>query len=80
MDLRYHTPLDAANIINARPTQMGGMMGNATLVTPGAAQNSILWRRINTLGPMRMPPVGSLVRDVQGSALIQRWINNGAAE
>lgn len=73
LDLRYHMPV--TDLLNAPPTQTGGMMNNVALIKPGSATNSALWRRMNTLGPTRMPPLGSLLRDEAGLALMQAWID-----
>lgn len=74
LDLRYHVPV--TDLLTAPPTQTGGRMNNVALIQPGSATNSIIWRRMNTLGPMRMPPLGSLVRDETGLALIKAWIDS----
>ncbi len=74
LDLRYHMPI--TDLLNASATQGGGRMNNNTLITPGAAANSVLWQRMNTLGGrLRMPPLGSQVRDEAGNALIKAWID-----
>ncbi len=51
-------------------------IADAGLIVPGSPSRSIVSRRIHALDANRMPPVGSLVEDVQGTALIDAWISS----
>ncbi len=78
VDMRYGIPLAETGMVNADPVGLG--QGRFLLVKPGSPQESIVWRRMQTLTAMRMPPVGSQVVDQEAVNLIAEWIQNGAGE
>lgn len=74
MDLRFATPLADTGLcdlasLGALETQAG------KLVAPGSAHESVVFGRITRRDREAMPPLGSLLVDEQGKALIERWIN-----
>ncbi len=76
MDLRYTTALASTNACNAAP-QAGDLgIANARLIAPGSAAQSVVVARMNRRAPdpQGMPPVGSVLVDSAGVALISSWI------
>ncbi len=74
-DLRAATPLADAGLCDVAPS--GGDLGvpGARLLSPGAPDASLLALRIASTDPaFRMPPVGVLLPDPQGLALVREWI------
>jgi uncharacterized repeat protein (TIGR03806 family) len=61
-------------LIDAVPVHSGFDLSNARLVAPGAPENSVLLHRISRRDRSRMPPIGSLIPDPAGVAVIRRWI------
>ncbi len=76
MDLRFTTPLDAMNICNVKPRFGTMYIPDAKRMVPGSPERSILWRRMRTTGFARMPPLGTLDRDLEGLALVGEWIRH----
>ncbi len=75
-DLRNETPFAATGICDALP-QAGDLgVANARIVSPGHAEESILWLRAAMRGSSQMPPLATLVPDPDGSALIEDWITS----
>jgi len=48
----------------------------AKLIVPGDADSSLIKVRMGRRDAAQMPPIGSLIVDSQGEALIAEWINN----
>ncbi len=72
MDLRHDIPVDDMRLLNQAPE---GLHDDALfLLTPGNAQQSLLWKRMQTLSTQRMPPLGSAMVDTEGVGVIQTWI------
>lgn len=46
------------------------------LIVPGHPERSVLFYRISTPGPHRMPPLGSAVIDSKATNLVARWIRS----
>jgi uncharacterized repeat protein (TIGR03806 family) len=74
IDLRYVTALEDAGIIGVNPAQGDLNEENAKLVAPGQPENSVLLKRIETLGPGRMPNVASNQVDKAAVKLVREWI------
>jgi uncharacterized repeat protein (TIGR03806 family) len=77
-DARLFTPLSQAGLVNGTLLDDGGD-GEARVIRPGSLDHSKLLERISTLGPERMPPIGSSVLDLEAVDLVGRWITNGLA-
>jgi len=76
MDLRYQTSLPNTQTCNADPIT-GGTLGIANkLITPGNADASLIRVRMGLRDANAMPPIGSLIPDDNGVALIEQWINS----
>jgi uncharacterized repeat protein (TIGR03806 family) len=75
LDLRSTTADAAMNAIEVAPA--AGELGitNARIIAAGARERSVLWQRIRTLGPERMPPLASHVVDETGTALVGAYID-----
>lgn len=57
-----------------------GMPGDARIVVEGAAERSVLSVRMRSRHPqVQMPPIGTRQPDLEGQALIDRWINQLAS-
>jgi uncharacterized repeat protein (TIGR03806 family) len=75
LDLRMSASLSATGLCNRAP--LAGDLGltNPVVLKPGDPDNSILVLRMESLGIVRMPPLGSLEIDNQGLAVIREWIS-----
>ncbi len=76
IDLRFATKLDDAFLIDEMPAQGDLDIQGAKLVMPGSADRSLLWHRIATLGPGRMPNLGTNIVDERAAKLIREWIES----
>jgi len=57
--------------------RLPGAVGDTLIVAPGRAGTSLIALRMRSRAPrMQMPPLGTRVPDVEGIALIERWIEN----
>jgi glucose/arabinose dehydrogenase/mono/diheme cytochrome c family protein len=74
-DARFSTPLEQTGLINGVLVNPQGNPENR-LVKPRAVENSMIWRRIATLGPGHMPPVATFELDHEAIALYELWINS----
>jgi len=76
IDLRFKTATAETKMINTPPAQSD--LGNvgSKILAPGSPEKSTLWQRMDTLGPGRMPTIGSNVVDKKGVALIAQWIES----
>ncbi len=70
-DMRYNASLDN-NLCG--PPNVVGSPGTA-LIEPGSAVNSTIYRRINSNGGIRMPPIGRATVDAEAVQVIGDWIN-----
>jgi len=74
MDLRDGTSLQDMGICN-EPPGLGNLgISDARLLAPGQPAKSIIPVRMQALDFSRMPPLGSIIPDEQGIALINDWI------
>ncbi len=79
-DWRYSLSFKDTNSCNATP-QNGdlGLGASARIIAPGSPANSLVSRRMHALDAKRMPPLGSVLEDTQGAALIDAWISSVTA-
>jgi uncharacterized repeat protein (TIGR03806 family) len=78
-DWRYSLSFRNTNSCNVAPQNGTLGIAGARLIVPGSPSTSIVSRRIHALNASRMPPVGSVLVDPQGTALIDQWITSLAA-
>jgi uncharacterized repeat protein (TIGR03806 family) len=73
-DLRYHTPLEQANLIGRRPSQ--GQLGpeGTRLIAPGDPERSELLYRMADRGSRQMPPLATNIVDRKALDLLEEWI------
>lgn len=77
IDLRSTVTVGEMNVVGV-PPQHGGMgLSSPLLVASGDRSGSVLWLRITSLGPERMPPLASSVVDPVGSSVVGQWIDEG---
>ncbi len=74
MELSPWLPWADRHLLNAQPQHGDFGMRDGRIVSPGDAGHSVLLLRINMRGPGQMPPIGSVVPDLQGSNLIVQWL------
>jgi uncharacterized repeat protein (TIGR03806 family) len=79
MDFRAETDLADMNVVNVAPLHGNGGVAGATRLTPGNHAASVIWLRMNTLAPGRMPPIGSSMVDVDATFAIGSWIDGVTA-
>ena len=72
-DLRAQTGTTATGVLNGGLLDDWGNPANRVIV-PGDVTHSVLWRRLATRGPERMPPLASSIADAAGVALLESWI------
>ncbi|GAB4136308.1 PQQ-dependent sugar dehydrogenase [Thermopirellula anaerolimosa] len=75
-DFRFSTPTAKSQLIGVNPGQGSIAPAGSKLVLPGDPNRSELWHRVETLGPRRMPPLASGVRDETAVRLIEVWIRS----
>ena len=75
LDLRSATPLSQTQACDEPPQDGDLGLADARVVAPGAPERSVLLERMLRLDGDRMPRVGSEVVDVQGTELIEAWID-----
>ncbi len=78
-DWRYALSFKLTNSCDVMPQNGSLGITGARIIAPGSPSTSIVSRRIHALNSNRMPPVGSLIEDPQGTALIDQWITSIAA-
>jgi hypothetical protein len=74
-DARYETPLDETGIINGPLSQSLDIPG-AKVVVPHQLEKSILYQRLNSVGPIQMPPLGKTLIDNDAALAVAAWIEN----
>ncbi|MGB3799060.1 MAG: PQQ-dependent sugar dehydrogenase [Lewinella sp.] len=79
MDLRFHTPLEAKNILSL-PTQSQTSNHDNLLVEPGHHEDSELWIRDQSREENRMPPIGSKLVDEDYIQALAQWIDDLAED
>src|SRR5262249_38012980 len=68
--------LGEMGIVNVRPAQGTFNIPGAKIVAAGDPYRSALFYRVSTVGPGRMPRMGSTVVDEPGTKLIHDWISS----
>ena len=76
MDFRFQTAYTGIGACNMAPENGDLGVPGASILTPGDASNSIMSLRMHSLGDDRMPPIGTELLDVDGTAAIDAWINS----
>lgn len=74
MELGYRTPMAKAGIVAVEPTHETLGIDGAKLITPGAPDRSVLFRRITRRGQYQMPPTSTNRVDTAGARLMEEWI------
>lgn len=75
-NVEYTASADRTNLFDARPLHHTFGIARPALVARGAADNSVLYRRIALRGAGQMPPLASAVVDEQAVHLIHDWIDS----
>ncbi|MDP1829363.1 MAG: PQQ-dependent sugar dehydrogenase [Archangium sp.] len=75
-DFRFTRTFKETSTCNVMPDNGDLGISGARLIVPGSPMTSLVSRRIHALDAARMPPVGSLVVDTAGAALIDEWITS----
>jgi len=75
MDLRFATDLAGMNVVNVPPTQGNLGLDSPMRLLPGDHARSMLWHRVQTPGPGRMPQLSSLP-DALAIAFLGEWIDS----
>jgi uncharacterized repeat protein (TIGR03806 family) len=74
-DARFDTPLKDQGIINGPVADALGISG-AKIVVPGDPGKSVLFRRVNLVGELQMPPLAKNVLDQKAVSVIAEWIDS----
>jgi hypothetical protein len=77
-DVRYDIPFQNTYLCNALPGKGDLGVAGSTLLTPKDPATSILYLRMHAPGgdTQRMPKIGTVVVDAQGTQLMTDWINS----
>lgn len=74
-DLRFETPIERQHVIGG-PVLIDHGIDRARVVAPNDIWRSILFMRVNTTGPLKMPPIGRHTVDADGVELLRSWIES----
>ena len=74
MQLASHIAEKDMDVVNATPMHTTFGIADAKIAAPGAPGQSLLLYRPALRGPGQMPPVGTMVGDTEGVALLAKWI------
>ncbi len=74
-DFRFSTPVEAMSVCDVPPNLGDLGVTGAELLTPGDPLNSIISLRVHSLDINRMPPLGTVVVDTDGTGVIDTWIS-----
>ncbi len=80
MELPYEIPLEKTNTVGRPPSQGNFGIEAAKILWPGRPLRSLLYYRMATLGPARMPHMGSDIVDERGLRLIHDWVEGLPAD
>ena len=79
LDFRITTPASQMGVCNITPSFGDFGVTNAALVVPGHHAQSMMSYRMHATGASRMPNVSSNAVDVQGTALMDGWMDSLSA-
>lgn len=74
-DARYDTPLGRQGLVDG-PVLIDERIDRSRVIAPNDIWRSIAFRRVNTNGDIRMPPVARETIDPQGVQLLRQWIGS----
>jgi uncharacterized repeat protein (TIGR03806 family) len=74
-DARYDTPLLRQNLTNG-PVVIDQGIDGARAIAPNDIWRSIIFLRVNTLEPIKMPPLAHETIDREAVALLREWIQS----
>ncbi len=74
-DARYTTPLAEQKIIDG-PVLIDEGIDHARVISPHDPWRSIMFKRVDTNGDIRMPPIARNTIDEQGVQLLRAWIQS----
>jgi len=74
-DARYDTPLNKQNLIDGQVLIDQGI-DKARMIAPNDIWRSIAFMRVNTLEPMKMPPLAHETLDQRGVSVLREWIQS----
>jgi len=74
-DARYDTPLARQNLIGSHPL-IDERIDDSRIIAPNDIWRSILFMRVNTTEPFKMPPLARNTIDQEGTALLRQWIES----
>lgn len=77
LDFRYTTPTGQMNAVDRRPLQGDFGLGDPWIIRSGVKEDSVLWLRVGTTAPGRMPALGSLEVHTAAVDLLGAWIDAG---
>ena len=74
-DARYDTPLAKQNLVDA-PVVIDQGIDGARAIAPNDTWRSIIFMRVNTLEPIKMPPLAHETMDQGAVVLLRDWIHS----
>jgi hypothetical protein len=74
-DARFDTPLERQNLVD-KPVVIDQGIDGARAIAPNDPWRSIIFMRVNTLEPIKMPPLAHEVKDEGAVALLRQWIHS----
>jgi uncharacterized repeat protein (TIGR03806 family) len=75
LDARYDTPLAGQNLVDAAVVIDQGIDG-ARAIAPNDLWRSIVFMRVNTLEPLKMPPLAHETLDRDAVEMLREWIRS----
>jgi uncharacterized repeat protein (TIGR03806 family) len=75
LDARYDTPLVRQNLVDA-PVVIDQGIDGARAIAPNDTWRSIVFMRVNTLEPLKMPPLAHETLDHSAIELLRAWIQS----
>jgi hypothetical protein len=74
-DARFDTALPKQNLVDA-PVVIDQGIDGARAIAPHDIWRSIIYMRVNTLDPIKMPPLAHETLDRHGASLLREWIES----
>jgi|GEM_PF-535782 len=75
MDFRYTATFQEMNVCGELPVRGDLGIDGAELLKPGVPAESIIHARMSSVGPHRMPPLGTTIIDNAAVGAVEDWIN-----